>query len=140
MIQFGLQLIQSSIKVEKIKIDGQTDEDAEVLSHLDGLVQIMVDMLVESRHMVEQAKILRIFSRLLKNPNFPSLKDKMINTKLQKEIFSILKASCRGTRQNQDFVSAVFKAITVLINSPYRNWCLEIILVFWSKNMISVKK
>jgi len=119
LIQFGLQLIQSSIKVEKIKIDGQSDEDTEVLSHLDGLVQIMVDMLVESRHMAEQAKILRIFSRLLKNPNFPSLKDKMINTKLQKEIFSILKASCRGTRQNQDFVSAVFKAITVLINSPY---------------------
>ena len=58
----------------------------------------------------------------------------MINTKLQKEIFSILKASCRGTRQNQDFVSAVFKAITVLINSPYRNGDKK--LFFWLKHII----
>ena len=40
----------------------------------DALIPDMVEMLIESRHMSEQTKILRIFARLLKNENFPSLK------------------------------------------------------------------
>ena len=88
----------------KVKLD-----DDEVVGHIDGIITDLIDMLVLSRHTSEQAKILRIFTRLFKHPALPSLKDRSNLAKMQREIFSILKQQCRGTRQNDELVSATFK-------------------------------
>ena len=102
--QFGLLLFQTCLKVAKVKL-----EDDTVVGHIDGIIGDLINMLVASRHTSEQAKILRIFTRLFKHPDLPSLKDRANLAKLQKEIFSILKQQCRGTRQNDELVSATFK-------------------------------
>jgi len=112
--QFGLLLLQTSLKVAKVKLD-----DDEVIGHIDGIISDLIDMLVLSRHTSEQAKILRIFTRLFKHPALPSFQDRANLAKMQREIFAILKQQCRGTRQNDELVSATFKAVTVLINSAY---------------------
>ena len=104
--QFGLLLFQTCLKVSKVKLD-----DDEVVGHIDGTITDMIDMLVASRHTQEQSKILRIFTRLFKHPALPSLQNRQNLTKLQKEVFSVLKQQCRGTRQNDELVSATFKVI-----------------------------
>ena len=103
--QFGLLLLQTSLKVAKVKLD-----DDEVIGHIDGIISDLIDMLVLSRHTSEQAKILRIFTRLFKHPALPSFQDRANLAKMQREIFAILKQQCRGTRQNDELVSATFKA------------------------------
>ena len=63
--QFALLLLQSSIKVGKVRID-DGDGKHTILGHLDGIIGDMIDMLSASRHMSEKSKILRIFTRLFK--------------------------------------------------------------------------
>ena len=65
--QFGLLLLQTSLKVGKVKLD-----DDAVIGHIDGIIADLIDMLVLSRHTSEQAKILRIFTRLFKHPGILS--------------------------------------------------------------------